>query len=77
MSLLKQTHVHWMTLGRYKQNTNKWLANSFSQSELESAMVEEALTMHPVNDVKFWMQQEVTIAPILLQHTHKVFCNGE
>ena len=75
--LLNQASVHWMALGRYKEDTDNWLANSFTNNELLEASVENVLTMHAVNDVKFWMQQEVTLAPKLLQHTHEVFFNGE
>jgi hypothetical protein len=66
-----------MTLGRYKDAENKWLANSFTASELNVSDLQDKLTMHPVNDVKFWMQQEVTISPALLRATREMFIRGE
>ena len=75
--LLDQAHLHWMALGRHKEQTDIWLANSIARHELEEASVGIKLTMHAVNDVKFWMQQEVTLAPKLLQRTHEIFINGE
>ncbi len=76
-SLLARTHIDWMTLGRYKDAENKWLANSFTASELDVSDLQDKLTMHPVNDVKFWMQQEVTISPALLRATREMFIRGE
>ena len=76
-SLLARTHIDWMTLGKYKDVDTKWLPNSFTASELAESDAQNKLTMHPVNDVKFWMQQEVTISPALLRATHEVFARGE
>jgi len=76
-SLLALTHIDWMTLGKFKDVENKWLANSFTASELAEKDVHNKLSMYPVNDVKFWMQQEVTISPALLRATREVFVHGE
>ena len=68
-----KTDVHWMTLGKHKDTENKWLANSFTYSDFDACANVNRMHMHPVNDVKFWMQQEVTISPRLLAVTHEVF----
>lgn len=70
--VLKQVNIDWMTTGKFKQAQNKWLANSFKQSDIQS----DNINMHAVNDVKFWMQQEVTISPQLLKLTREVLING-
>ena len=75
--ILEQVSVHWMMLGKFREGESKWLANSFKESDLKPNTKRSLLTMHPVNDVKFWMQQEVTISPKLLQQTNKVFATGE
>lgn len=73
--LLTVASVHWMASGKFKAGENKWLANSFKSDDLDSDLAKRSLSMHPVNDVKFWMQQEVTISPKLLQLTKQVCIN--
>ena len=75
-SLIEKVDLHWMMLGKFKPGENKWLPNSVKPADIESLATDNAITMHPVNDVKFWMQQEVTISPRLLQVTHQVFARG-
>ena len=74
-SIMEAMDVHWMTSGKFKQTENQWLANSLQQSDLELSKLNN-LHMHAVNDVKFWMQQEVTISPQLLKLTREVFVGG-
>ena len=75
-SLLDKSELDWMLLGKHSQINNMWLPNSFSEKDLPSNKVKNIL-MHPVNDVKFWMQQEVTISPELLRVTARVFADDE
>ena len=71
-SVLTHMEMNWMQLGKHTQTEKQWLSNSISEGDL-SQDSHKKIIMHPVNDVKFWMQQEVTIAPELLRETHRAF----
>lgn len=72
--LLDNVNVHWITSAKPSSSGNTWVANTFKQDSLTSHQMAN-LEMLAVGDVKFWMQQEVTIAPKLLQHTHRLLVN--
>ena len=66
-TLINATDLHWMALSRL---------NKGSASTIPACVPEELaenLTVHSIKDTKFWMQQEVTISPLLLQATRKIF----
>ncbi|MFK7794812.1 MAG: hypothetical protein AB8B89_05650 [Gammaproteobacteria bacterium] len=67
--VLALTELHWMTIGK---STSSSMPICLSKLNLTDAM-QKQLTLHTVNDVKFWMQQEVTISPLLLRETKQVF----
>ena len=69
-AVLALTQMHWMTTG--KSNSNDAMPICLSKLNLAESLLRQ-LTMHAVNDVKFWMQQEVTISPLLLRETKQVF----
>lgn len=69
-AVLTLTELHWMTTG--KSASNNAMPICLSKLNLTDVMLKQ-LTMHAVNDVKFWMQQEVTISPLLLRETKQVF----
>tara|TARA_R110002049_G_scaffold147342_1_gene310155 strand:+ start:124754 stop:125497 length:744 start_codon:yes stop_codon:yes gene_type:complete len=69
-SVLGSTELHWMTTG--KSNGNNALPICLSRLNLADNALEQ-LKVHSVNDVRFWMQQEVTISPFLLRQTRQVF----
>ena len=71
-SVLNYIEFDWMQLGKYAEAIKQWLPNSIVEKNLSQAQ-RNNIVMHPVNDVKFWMQQEVTIAPELLRETQRVF----
>ena len=71
-SVLGQSEIEWMQLGKNSQLNSKWLLNTIAEENLAHGL-RKNLFMHRVNDVKFWMQQEVTIAPELLRATRRVF----
>lgn len=78
INILRQSEAHWMTLGNHRKcDREKWLPTSFKGEQISEHGLQNNLIMHPVNDVKFWMQQETTISPKLLQETIMVFANGE
>ena len=67
-SLLKQTDLHWMVLGKS--------SNSNSIDPMPNCLTEDLskqIKFYSLSDVRFWMQQEVTIAPTLLRETQRVF----
>ncbi len=70
-ALCDNVNMHWMSSAKPSAKGNVWLANSFKQEALTSQQMSN-LHMHALGDVKFWMQQEVTIAPRMLQHTQRV-----
>lgn len=74
-SILNVTDVHWMTSAKPGSNEKLWLANTFKDEQLNSNQLSN-LHMHAIGDVKFWMQQEVTIAPKMLRRTHEVIAHG-
>jgi exosortase A-associated hydrolase 2 len=67
-SALALTELHWMTTGKFSGNTKQQLPISLTKLNLTEDLLAQ-LNVHPVNDVKFWMQQEVTISPLLLRET--------
>ena len=69
--VLALTEMHWMTTGKSNSNSAV-IPICLSKLNLTDVMLKK-LTMHTVNDVKFWMQQEVTISPLLLRETKQVF----
>ncbi len=70
--MLANSKVHWMTLNARNKDKASWLPVGFDESALETGQP-VTLHMHPVQDIKFWMQQETTISPKLLQETKRVF----
>ncbi|MDW3095259.1 MAG: hypothetical protein R8G33_06290 [Gammaproteobacteria bacterium] len=71
-AVLSLTDLHWMTTGKSINGTKTQLPICLSKSKLDEHLLAK-LSLHAVNDVKFWMQQEVTISPILLRETKRVF----
>ena len=71
-AVLTSTSLHWMTTGKSSSSTNQSLPFCLSKLDLDDNMLAQ-LTIHSVNDVRFWMQQEVTISPLLLRETKQVF----
>ena len=71
-SVLDNIELDWMQLGKHSETKKQWLPNSIFEKNLSQDQCNK-IVMHPVNDVKFWMQQEVTIAPELLRETQRVF----
>jgi exosortase A-associated hydrolase 2 len=69
---LASTELHWMTTGKSNSNTKQQLPINLTKLNLAENLLAQ-LTMHSVNDVRFWMQQEVTISPLLLRETKLVF----
>ena len=61
---LTSTDLHWMTTGKSSNNSKPQLPVCLSKSNIDEHLLAR-LNLHAVNDVKFWMQQEVTISPIL------------
>lgn len=70
--VLDSTELHWMTTGKSISNAKQQLPISLTKLNLNEKLLAK-LTLHSVNDVRFWMQQEVTISPLLLRETKKVF----
>ena len=69
-SVISSSALHWMTLGRVNRaNSADNIPTCVPQN------LSEKLTIHTIIDTKFWMQQEVTIAPALLRATSKLFAN--
>ena len=68
--LINSTELHWMTLSRLNKG-NTSAAPACVPEELT-----EKVTLHSIKDTKFWMQQEVTISPLLLQATGKIFSDA-
>ena len=66
------TELHWMTTGKSNSNSKQQRPICLSKLNLAEDL-QENLIMHSVNDVRFWMQQEVTISPLLLRETKQVF----
>jgi hypothetical protein len=66
--VLASTELHWMTMGKSNGNTKQQLPISLTKLNLAEDQLAQ-LNVHPINDVKFWMQQEVTISPLLLRET--------
>lgn len=69
-AVLDRTHVHWMTTG--KKQTSPHLPVCLSKLNLSEPQ-QTHMHLHQVEDVKFWMQQEVTISPKLLRETRQIF----
>ena len=69
---LSSTELHWMTTGKSSGNSQQQLPICLTKLNLAENLLAQ-LTMHSVNDVRFWMQQEVTISPLLLRVTKQVF----
>ena len=77
--VLSRTHLHWMNLGKFNSDDagktkQPDLPLSLNQIHLTDILLEK-LFLYSVNDVKFWMQQEVTISPQLLKETKGIFVN--
>ena len=70
--VIDSTELHWMILKNASQNSG---GATWPMSIAEG--LRENVTMHTVQDTRFWMQQEVTIAPALLQETLELFANAE
>jgi len=70
-SALVSTDLHWMTTGMSSSNSNQQLPICLTKLNLAESLLAQ-LTMHSVTDVRFWMQQEVTIAPQLLRETKQI-----
>lgn len=71
-TLVEQTELHWMVLKNASQSGNKVVYPFCLPKNLHDRVM-----MHAVQDTRFWMQQEVTIAPALLQRTAEIFINDE
>jgi exosortase A-associated hydrolase 2 len=69
---LTSTELHWMTTGKSTGNSPQQLPGCLAKLNLAEDLLAQ-LTLHSVNDVRFWMQQEVTISPLLLRETKRVF----
>ncbi len=69
---LNSAELHWMTTGKSNNSAKQQLPISLAKLDLSEKLLAQ-LTLHSVNDVRFWMQQEVTISPVLLRETKKVF----
>ncbi len=69
---LEITDLHWMTTGKSNHNAEPQLPICLAKSNFDEYLLGR-LSLHAVNDVKFWMQQEVTISPLLLRETKQVF----
>ncbi len=66
------TKLHWISLSGKNQTSE----HSTLPVSVPSKLADQ-VSMHRVNDTRFWMQQEVTIAPILLQQTTELFTDAE
>jgi len=67
-AVITRTNLHWMTLSK----TNKGSIIQSTPNCVPNNLAEH-LAIHPINDTRFWMQQEVTIAPKLLRDTCQIF----
>ena len=70
--LVEQTELHWMVLKNVNQGSSKVVYPICLPENLH-----DRVRMHAVQDTRFWMQQEVTIAPALLQKTSEIFADDE
>ncbi len=70
-TLVSATQLHWMVL----KNTGQSSAVNYPPSVPEA--LHNQVNMHTVQDTRFWMQQEVTIAPVLLDKTAELFTHVE
>lgn len=70
-ALINTTQLHWMVL----KNTSQSNLVSYPLSVPEA--LRDQVNLHTVQDTRFWMQQEVTIAPVLLDKTVELFTNAE
>ena len=61
--LIATTDLHWMTLSRVNRE-----GAATTPTCVPKGLVDK-LSMHLIRDTKFWMQQEVTISPLLLRST--------
>ena len=69
--LINATQLHWMVL----KNTGQSNLVAYPTSVPEA--LRDQVNMHMIQDTRFWMQQEVTIAPALLDKTVELFANAE
>lgn len=68
--LMNSSQLHWMVL----KNTGQ--SNTVSIPLSVPKALQDKVILHAVQDTRFWMQQEVTIAPALLQKTSELFTNA-
>ena len=68
--LIAATDLHWMTLSRVNRE-----GAATTPACVPKDLVDK-LSMHLIRDTKFWMQQEVTISPLLLRSTCNLFANA-
>ena len=71
-TLVDATELHWMVLRSANQSIS---TPSYPLCLPEN--LRHRVSMHTVLDTRFWMQQEVTIAPALLQKTGELFVHAD
>ena len=66
---IEKTSIHWMQTGKTEGRAKKTFPLSIKKEWAQQ------IAFHDVDDVRFWMQQETTIAPELLRQT-QLLING-
>ena len=67
-AVVENSSLYWVTL----TGKNQASKSSFRPASLPEGL-EKQVSIQQINDVRFWMQQEVTVAPTLLQKTSEIF----